>query len=121
MSQEYPRSRRITRRSEFLNVGTKGRRVRALDLDVRWLASPSNVMRAGVIVPRYGHTAVVRNKLKRRLRELVRSCLLPMNLPLDVVVRARPTAYERTFSQLHGQVEQIQLGLQTQQADGPKS
>jgi ribonuclease P protein component len=62
----------------------------------------------GVIVPRHKQTAVARNRLKRRLRELVRLRLLPAlagTPPADVVVRVFPPAYAATFQQLTGEVE----------------
>jgi ribonuclease P protein component len=57
-------------------------------------------MRVGLIVPRYRHTAVARNQLKRRLRELTRLQLLSAGLPVNVVIRTRPEAYEASFDQL---------------------
>jgi len=57
-------------------------------------------MRVGLIVPRFRHTAVARNQLKRRLRELTRLQLLSAALPVDVVIRTRPEAYEASFDQL---------------------
>jgi len=36
---------------------------------------------------------VDRNRLRRRLREQARRRLLPVLPPLDILVRARPTAY----------------------------
>lgn len=50
-----------------------------------------------MIVPKHGHTAVDRNKLKRRLREIVRIELLPTLPAIDLVIRSRPTAYEQPF------------------------
>jgi len=50
----------------------------------------------GIIVPRHKQSAVARNRVKRRLREMVRTTLLPAMAslpPLDVVVRATPEAY----------------------------
>jgi len=47
----------------------------------------------GVITPRFGHTAVARNQLRRRLREHARRRLLPYLPTLDVLIRARPSAY----------------------------
>ncbi len=47
-------------------------------------------------MPRHKQTAVARNRVKRRLRELVRSGLLPAIAalpPLDIVVRVAPEAY----------------------------
>ena len=58
-----------------------------------------------MIVPRYKHTAVDRNRLKRRLREIVRTRLLPALPPSDVVIRSRPEAYDATFDALADQVE----------------
>ncbi|MBA3890901.1 MAG: ribonuclease P protein component [Gemmatimonadaceae bacterium] len=51
-------------------------------------------------MPRHRNTAVARNRLKRRLRELVRTQLLPSAPPADVVIRARREAYEATFDML---------------------
>jgi ribonuclease P protein component len=54
--------------------------------------------RAGIVVPRYGHTIVQRNRLKRRLREFLRTEWLPAARDLDpvpaILVRARPAAYD---------------------------
>jgi ribonuclease P protein component len=57
-------------------------------------------MRVGLVVPRFKRSAVARNRLKRRLRELTRVRLLPADLPADVVLRVRPEAYDATFDAL---------------------
>ena len=57
-------------------------------------------MRIGIIVPRYSRTAVARNRLKRRLREIARIEMLPQMPALDVVVRAADAAYELEFANL---------------------
>ena len=47
-------------------------------------------------MPRHKHSAVARNRVKRRLRESVRREFLPALTalpPMDVVVRAAPEAY----------------------------
>jgi ribonuclease P protein component len=51
-------------------------------------------------VPKYGHTAVERNTVKRRLRELLRTEVMAMLPNVDVVVRASPSAYRATFDEL---------------------
>jgi ribonuclease P protein component len=43
---------------------------------------------------------VLRNLLKRRLRELARTKLIPSSLSIDIVIRIRPNAYEATFAEL---------------------
>lgn len=83
-----------------------------MHLEVRALASPLGVPRVGFIVPRHKHSAVDRNRLKRRLRELVRTRLLPGAPPVDVVFRARRDAYEATFAQLQADIERAGTQLE---------
>jgi len=48
---------------------------------------------------------VDRNRLKRRLREIIRTALLPsLASPVEVVVRAMPQAYDAPFETLHAQL-----------------
>jgi len=51
-------------------------------------------------VPKYGHTAVERNTVKRRLRELMRTEVMATLPDVDVVVRANPAAFGATFEEL---------------------
>jgi ribonuclease P protein component len=74
-------------------------------LDIRLLDSPTGTARAAVVVALYGNSAVDRNTLKRRLRELVRVRMLPRIGPKDVLVRARRETYTATFEQLAAAVE----------------
>ena len=88
----------------------EGKRIRTGLLEVRSLASPLRRSRVGIIVPRYKHTAVARNRLKRRLRELARLRLLPALAdlpPADVVVRVWPSAYAARWEALVADVERV--------------
>jgi ribonuclease P protein component len=69
-------------------------------------ASPHVRLRAGIVVPKYGHTAVERNTVKRRLRELVRTLVLPLGIPVDLVIWAQRAAYGLSFTRLHEDLEQ---------------
>jgi ribonuclease P protein component len=82
-----------------------------MHLDVRAIASPLGHPRVGVVVPRYSGSAVDRNRLKRRLRELVRTRLLPAAPSVDVVIRARPDAYAASFDALTVDVERAAAQL----------
>ncbi len=75
-----------------------------MHLDVRAVASPLGHPRVGVVVPRYSRSAVDRNRLKRRLRELVRTRLLPTAPSVDVAIRSRPDAYAASFEALEADV-----------------
>ena len=56
--------------------------------------------RAGFVVSRAVGNAVVRNKVKRRLRELVRDRLTNLPAGTDLVVRALPAAAKRTYAEM---------------------
>ena len=55
---------------------------------------------------------MARNRLKRRLRELVRTTLLPAAPPADVLLRARREAYDATFDMLAADVARAAAQLE---------
>lgn len=75
-------------------------------MDVRATASLHAFPRVGFVVPRYKHSAVDRNLVKRRLRELVRLYVLAELPAMDVVVRVFPSAYARSFDELQSELLQ---------------
>ena len=76
-------------------------------LEARASASLSLHPRVGVIVPKHRRKVVERNRVKRRLRELVRVRLLPRLEGIDLLIRAKPEAYDSTFDQLATDVTAI--------------
>jgi ribonuclease P protein component len=98
----YPRRLRLTRGADLQKVLREGKRARTEHLEVRILASLLRHPRVGIIVPKHRHSIVERNRLKRRLREIVRRDVLPLvpTVGADMVVRASPRAYEATFEVL---------------------
>jgi ribonuclease P protein component len=68
-------------------------------------------VRVAIVVPKWGHTAVRRNKLKRRLRELSRALLVDKALPRDLVLRARREAYDASFEALRDDVQRLSASL----------
>ena len=57
-----------------------------------------------MVVPRFQFTAVARNRLRRRLRELVRRELLAQLPLVDLVVRTKPAAYAASFPTLRAEL-----------------
>ncbi len=96
----YSRKSTLRKSSEIGRVIKRGRcyrdellRMHVLPLDRR---SPS---RAAFIVPRFGRTVVLRNRLKRRLHELVRSSD-EVSRGYLLVVRVVPKTYDVDFLEL---------------------
>ncbi len=73
---------------------------------MRATASLHAFPRVGFVVPKYKHSGVDRNRLKRRLRELIRVDVLPELAPMDLVFRVLPIAYARNFETLRAEVLQ---------------
>lgn len=82
----------------------EGKRIRTEHLELRAAASLLSFPRVGIIVPKHKHSSVDRNQLKRRLREIVRTLLLPGLPAVDVVVRTWPTAYAASFDTLRAEL-----------------
>jgi ribonuclease P protein component len=61
--------------------------------------------RAGFVVSKAVGGAVVRNKVKRRLRHLMADQLGALSPATDVVVRALPSAATRTFDELRADLD----------------
>lgn len=80
-------------------------------LDVRRLDSALGHVRVAIVVPKFGYTAVRRNALKRRLRELARTHLLTRPASADVLIRARREAYAASFDALRADVAHVSAQL----------
>src|SRR6185295_18449086 len=110
----FARRERLSRKADLVKVLQGGKRVRAPNLDARFLVSPLEHSRVGIVVPRFRHTAVDRNRLKRRLRELVRLHLLPAlraRVSVDVAIHARREAYGARPEALRNDLASISAGV----------
>jgi ribonuclease P protein component len=97
----FPKSKRLTRASEFARVRLEGRRVRGslislgiLHLDV------ADKIRAGFVTSRKVGGAVARNRLRRQLREIVRKHQHQLRGGAWVVTIASPRAARASYGAL---------------------
>ena len=65
-----------------------------------WTDNSTGHPRMGLIVPKFQASAVARNRLRRRLKEIWRVELQAAQPAWDLVIRARREAYRATFAQL---------------------
>ena len=54
----------------------------------------------GLVVPKFRHTGVARNRLRRRLREIWRTEVQPRQGSRDLLIRVRQDAYQASFATL---------------------
>ncbi len=106
ISEELPRSWRLTSGLEVRAVMRKGRRVRARELEFFWRPNDLGHPRVGLVVPRHNATAVARNRLRRRLREILRRRIVTRMPPVDLVLKTRAHAYQSRFGELASDLDQ---------------
>ena len=111
--QVLPVDARIRRSRDFGSVLKRGRRAARGGVVVHWApavepqasttpsdADARHAVRAGFVVSKAVGNAVVRNKVKRRLRHAVAEQMRDWPAGTDVVVRATPKAAARDFAEL---------------------
>ena len=95
----YPKAVRIRRRNEFLTLQREGRRRHTTHLVVISRPGRQAVSRLGVTVSGRVGNAVVRNRIKRLLREVFRQSRADLLPPIDLVIIAKPGADNLTYAQ----------------------
>ena len=89
-SRSFPKSARLLRRVEFRKVYEEGRRgsVRVCTIFYRSNGLPQT--RLGITTPRAVGKAVIRNRIRRRLREVFRLNQNAIQPGWDIVLNPRP-------------------------------
>ena len=97
----FPKRRRLTRASEFERVKRGGTRERGKLLIIGSLhVAEAGPFRAGVVTPHQLGSAVVRNRIRRRLREIVRRHQNQMRNNLWIVLVAKSEAARASYAAL---------------------
>ena len=97
----FPKTRRLTSGAEFERVRKSGRTQKNKFLIVTVLAVDGGVsFRAGFVTSRRIGGAVLRNRVRRRLREIVRKHQHQIASPVWVVTVAREASANASFAQL---------------------
>lgn len=101
-----PKRHRLTRERDFSSVHKKGEYVSGTILTLKVAASDQDITRFGFLVgKKVSKKAVVRFKVKRRLREIVRAKLPYLVSGYDVIVMARPGIHLKSFSELKTELD----------------
>ena len=97
----FPKTKRLTLSAEFARVKGQGttERGRYLVLGAAKV-SEEKTFRAGFITPKHIGTAVVRNRVRRRLRDILRTEQVRLRPGIWLVVVARPYAVNASYAQL---------------------
>ena len=99
------KANRLNKHGSFAYVYRKGKRIQEPDV-VLIFTSPAHCVRVGFSVSNKVGKAVVRNKVKRRLRSAVQNRLLSLR-GCQAIVLAKPSAADKSFEVLSGEVERL--------------
>src|ERR1700726_1436794 len=99
----FPKSRRLTRSSEFERIKKNGRVQRGQFLILSALPGQADRFRAGFITSRKIGGAVIRNRVRRRLREIVRKHQSDIIDGTWVITIARVPAARADYNELEGE------------------
>jgi ribonuclease P protein component len=105
--ERFPKELRLRTRKEFLRVQDKGRKVVAGPLLALALPNGRELTRVGLTVSTKVGNAVVRVRIRRRLRELFRKRRQQLPMGLDLVFIARASAAEADFAELSESFEAV--------------
>lgn len=100
VSERLPRQERIAKRREFLTVYENGKKIHSRSFVLYTLANNLGFHRLGVTVSKRVGKAVVRNRVKRQLREVFRRNKPTISPPMDLVINARQRIEQLEFSAL---------------------
>ncbi|MBI2897226.1 MAG: ribonuclease P protein component [Deltaproteobacteria bacterium] len=104
MAEAFPAELRLRKRCEFLEVQRHGKRLPSDAFVVLALARPGLPARVGITVSKKVGGAVVRNRIKRIVREAIRRnrALLPEGYEIVIVARRESAdlEYERAATEL---------------------
>jgi ribonuclease P protein component len=95
----------LTHREEFSRVLQQGRATSNHLLVLRYARNQFGETRFGYAINKQVGTAVTRNRVRRRLRELVRK--LTVGLGWDIVISARRASAAATFQELEASLREL--------------
>ena len=110
----FPKSARLLRRAEYRRIYEEGSKFVGPVFAAFYLRAESKgPARVGYTTPKALGTSVVRNRIKRRLREAVRVALPSLEPGWQIVFNPKRAAHEAGFSRLTDEVERLWSVLRT--------
>ena len=97
----------LRRRADFEAIGRQGTARSTPLLVLRWLRTGRGETRIGLSTPRTLGGAVQRNRVRRRLRALLRERLERIGPGWDLLVIARPGAGDASYAELGAAIDAL--------------
>lgn len=95
---------RLTKNLEFINVYKSGRRISSPFFVMYIKKNDLGYSRLGVSVSKKVGKSVVRNKIKRQIKEIIRKNYDFINSGLDIVFSVKPAAVQLNYAQIEKEI-----------------
>lgn len=103
-----PKINRLKKKKDFENIFKTGKVSRGDFLIIREAKNSLGITRCGFVVSnKISKKAVVRNKIRRRLRDIVRKKIQDFETSKDVVIAALPGLEKKDFSETRESTEAL--------------
>lgn len=106
-----PKSSRVRKRAEFVRIQTSGVKIEAGCLMARASKRASGETRLGITISSKVGNAVVRNRVRRRVREAFRLSRAQFPPGVDIIFIAKSKAHDATYEVLRRDVESVRVDL----------
>jgi ribonuclease P protein component len=113
VSQSFPRDARLLKHADFQTVYKNGRKHFSGNMTAFYRLTDRDAgPRVGFTVGKVLGGAVVRNRIRRRMRAAVRQHLRELVAPLDLVLHPRKSVLTLKFAQLDAEIAQVFAAVQ---------
>ncbi|HEX4602851.1 MAG TPA: ribonuclease P protein component [Candidatus Angelobacter sp.] len=113
VSQSFPRDARLLKHADFQAVYKQGRKHFSGNMTAFYRENNRSAgPRVGLTIGKVLGGAVVRNRIRRRMRALVRQHLCELARPLDLVLHPRKSVLTLKFAQLDAEIKQVFAAVQ---------
>jgi len=103
-----PKKNRLKKKKDFEEIIKKGSFFPGSSLSLKVLRTDLGELRIGFVVSqKISKSAVVRNRIKRRLREAVRSNLAQMKKGYDIIFFSKKGVEEKDFWEIKEEIEKL--------------
>lgn len=113
---------KVRRRADYLRCYRRGRKRHGSLATVHFHPNLEEIPRLGITASRKVGKAVVRQRAKRRIREIFRRWPgRPTLAGIDIVVHLKPTVVDAPFSVIEAEIQRLLLSLPSKTSAGPRT
>ena len=106
-SQRFPKTARLRKRAEFVNLSRRGVRLQSVNFVIIIGANGQQENRLGITVSSKVGNAVMRNRIKRSIREYFRRHRAELPMGSDILIIARSGGADLDGDFVGGELERV--------------